>query len=88
LTCFLPFIDHLVSSRLSPTTIGRHMNNVWQLGKEIIRDLHDNPSLEGETAEQLLRKAIHEEGGPFIREEQRSFDATCRKVHRFFNQRR
>jgi hypothetical protein len=43
--CFRPFLDGLVASDLSPKTIQKHVDNVWALGGEIIRDLHENPSL-------------------------------------------
>ena len=85
-----PFIEHLASSSLSPKTIRRHVDNLWLLGGEIIRDLHYNPSLRKRPTNQLLRSAIHEDGGPLIHngseEEQRSFDSTCRKLHRFLTQ--
>jgi hypothetical protein len=88
--CFRPFIEHLASSSLSPRTIRRHVDNLWLLGGEIIRDLHYDPSLRKKTAETLLRKAVHEDGGPLVHngseEEQGSFDATCRKLHRFLTQ--
>jgi hypothetical protein len=88
--CFRPFIEHLASSGLSPKTIRRHVNNLWLLGGEIIRHLNFNPSLRKKTAERLLRHAVHEDGGPLIHngseEDQRSFDATCRKLHRFLTQ--
>jgi hypothetical protein len=87
---FRPFIEHLVSSNLSPKTIRRHVDNLWLLGGEIIRDLHYDPSLRRRTAERLLRSVIHEDGGPLIHngtdEDQRSLDATCRKFHRFLTQ--
>lgn len=87
--CLRSFIEHLASSGLSPKTIRRHVDNLWLLGGEIIRDLHEDPSLRKVAAERLLRKVIHEDGGPLIHngseEEQRSFDATCRKLHRFLN---
>jgi len=38
--CFRPFIEDLASSNLSPKTIRRHVDNLWVLGGEIIRDLH------------------------------------------------
>jgi hypothetical protein len=86
-----PFIEHLASSSLSPRTIRRHVDNLWLLGGEIIRDLHYDPSLRKRTTEQLLRSVIHEDGGPLIHngseDEQRSFDSTCRKLHRFLTQR-
>jgi hypothetical protein len=85
-----PFMEHLASSSLSKRTIQRHVDNLWLLGGEIIRDLHYDPSLRKLTAEQLLRNVIHEDGGPLIHngseEDQRSFDSTCRKLHRFLSQ--
>jgi hypothetical protein len=88
--CFRPFIEHLASSSLSPKTIRWHVDNLWILGGEIIRDLHYDPSLRKMAADRLLRKAVHQDGGPLVHngsvEEQRSFDATCRKFHRFLTQ--
>ena len=88
--CFRPFIEHLASSGLAPRTIRRHVDNLWLLGGEIIRDLNYNPSLRKKTAEQLLRHAVYDDGGPLIHngseEDQRSLDATCRKLHRFLTQ--
>ena len=85
-----PFIEHLASSTLSPQTIRRHVGNLWVLGGEIIRDLHDDPALRKVAADRLLRQVIHEDGGPLIHngseEAQRSFDSTCRKLHRFLSQ--
>jgi len=90
LAALRPFIEHLVSSSLSPKTIRRHVDNLWMLGGEIIRDLNYDPSLRKVAAEQLLRNVIYEDGGPLIHngteEEQRSFDSTCRKLHRFLTQ--
>jgi len=90
LACFRPFIEHLASSTLSPKTIRRHVDNLWMLGGEIIRDLHYDPSLRKMAADRLLRKVIHEDGGPLVHngseEEQRSLDSTCRKFHRFLTQ--
>src|SRR5580658_10205378 len=64
--CFRPFIAHLASSSLSPKTIRRHVDNLWVLGGEIIRDLHYDRSLGKMPADRLLRKVIHEDGGPLI----------------------
>jgi hypothetical protein len=90
LACFRPFIEHLASSTLSPKTIRRHVDNLWMLGGEIIRDLHYDPSLRKMAARRLLRKLLHEDGGPLVHngseEEQRSLDSTCRKFHRFLTQ--
>jgi hypothetical protein len=88
--CFRPFIEHLASSSLSPKTIRRHVDNLWTLGGEIIRDLHYTPSLRKAPVDRLLRDAIHADGGPLVHngseEAQRSFDSTCRKLHRFLSQ--
>ncbi len=88
--CFRPFIQHVVSSGLSRKTICRHVDNLWLLGGEIIRDLNQTPSLRKVAVERFLRDLIHEDGGPLIHngseEEQRSFDSTCRKLHRFLTQ--
>ena len=90
LACFRPFIEHLASSSLSPKTIRKHVDNLWLLGGEIIRDLHYDPALRKVAAQTLLRRVIHEDGGPLIHngseDEQRSLDSTCRKLHRFFTQ--
>jgi len=90
LACFRPFIEHLASSSLSPKTIRKHVDNLWMLGGEIIRDLHEDPSLRKVAVHRLLRDVIHADGGPLIHngseEEQRSFDSTCRKFHRFLTQ--
>jgi hypothetical protein len=88
--CFRPFIEHMASSGLSPKTIRRHVDNLWSLGGEIIRDLHYTPSLRKVSADRLLGNAIHADGGPLVHngseEAQRSLDATCRKLHRFLSQ--
>jgi len=88
--CFRPFIEHLAASSLSPKTIRRHVDNLWQLGGEIIRDLNYNPALRKVAAQKLLRDVVGADGGPLIyngsEEEQRSLDSTCRKLHRFLSQ--
>src|ERR1019366_9143116 len=40
-----PFLEHLAASDLSPKTIQKHVDNIWVLGGEFIRDLHNDPSL-------------------------------------------
>lgn len=88
--CFRLFIQHVASSGLSGKTIRRHVDNLWLLGGEIIRDLNQTPSLRKVDVERLLKDRIHEDGGPLLaqgsEEEQRSFDSTCRKLHRFLAQ--
>jgi len=90
--CFRPFIEHLALANLSPKTIRQHVDNLWSLGGEIIRDLHYDPSRRKWTADRLLRDAVHPDGGPLVHngseEQQRSFDSTCRKLYRFLTQHR
>jgi len=88
-TCFRPFIEYLVtSSDLSSKTIQKHVDNLWLLGGELIRDLNETPSLRRKDAVAVLRQLIGDDGGPLIHagnseEAQRHFDSTCRKLHRF-----
>lgn len=88
--CFRPFIEHLAALGLSTKTVRQHVDNLWSLGGEIIRDLHYDPSLRKKAAERLLRDTIHADGGPLVHngseEAQRSFDSTCRKLYRFLSQ--
>jgi hypothetical protein len=90
LACFRPFIVHLASSSLSRKTIQKHVDNLWLLGGEIIRDLNDDPRLRKVAADRLLRDVLHGDGGPLVHydseEAQQSFDSTCRKLHRFLQQ--
>jgi hypothetical protein len=90
--CFRPFLEDLVASDLSPKTIQKHVDNLWALGGEIIRDLSENPSLRRKSIEQILEDRIDDEGGPLVyaleSEEllQRSLDSTCRRLYNFRSQ--
>ena len=90
LTLFRPFLEYLAASNLSPKTIQKHVDNVWALGGEFIRDLHYDPALRKKPVEAVLRRMIEYDGGPLLyhgsEDEQRSFDSTCRKFHRFLNE--
>jgi hypothetical protein len=83
---FRPFLEHLAASNLSPKTIQKHVDNVWALGGEFIRDLHNDASLRKRPVDQVLLKMI-EYGGPLLfhggEDQQRSFDSTCRKLRHF-----
>ncbi len=86
---FRPFLEHLAASDLSPKTIQKHVDNLWALGGEFIRDLHNDPSLRKHPVDRILPRMI-EYGGPLLHhggeDEQRSFDSTCRKLRRFLNE--
>jgi hypothetical protein len=83
---FRPFLEHLAASNLSPRTIQKHVDNLWALGGEFIRVLHNDPPLRRRPVNQVLSKMI-ESGGPLLyhggEDQQRSFDSTCRKFRRF-----
>ena len=63
---FMPFLLHLAESGLSKRTIQNHVDNIWLLGGEIIRDVNEEPHLRKSSAEKLVRNVIHEDGGPLI----------------------
>jgi len=75
------------SAELGPIAqnLRQHRDNLWLLGGELIRDLHDAPRLRKRPMDQVVLAALDREGGPLIshgtsEDQQRSFDATCRKV--------
>jgi hypothetical protein len=86
LAVFRPFLEHLAASNLSPKTIQNHVDNMWALGGEFIRDLHHDPSLRKKPVNQVLIEMI-EYGGLLLHhggeDQQRSFDSTCRKFRKF-----
>ena len=87
---FRPFLLHLVALPLSRKTLRKHVDNLWLLGGELIRDVNTTPALRKRPIAALLFEAI-EEGGPLLypgdsEAAQRSFDSTCRKLRRFLEQ--
>ena len=56
---FVPFLVHLAESGLSKRTIQNHVDNMWLLGGEVIRDVNEEPHLRKRSAEQLVRSVIH-----------------------------
>ena len=86
---FRPFLESLAASDLSSKTIQKHVDNVWALGGEFIRGLHNDSSLRKKPVNLVLRRMI-EYGGPLLyhggEDQQRSFDSTCRKLRRFLTE--
>ena len=87
IVCFRPFIEHLASKGLAKTTIRQHVDNLWVLGGELIRDLHETPSLRKVPIETLVFQVI-QDGGPILyhndsEEQERSFESTCSKFRKF-----
>ena len=86
--CFKSFLRHLLSLKLSRKTLHKHRDNLWLLGGQLIRHLHEAPRLRKRPIEEVVLTALDDEGGPLISHgaceyQQRSFDATCRKLYHF-----
>jgi hypothetical protein len=84
---FRPFLEHLVGLGLSRKTMRKHVDNLWVLGGEMIRDLHETPALRKVPVETLVFNVI-QDGGPILyhndsEEQQRSFESTCSKFRKF-----
>jgi hypothetical protein len=86
--CFKPFLREMLALSLSRKTLRLHRDNIWVLGGEVIRQLQMDSDLRRRPIEQVVRNLIGDDGGPLLSHgqseaEQRSFDATCRKLFRF-----
>ena len=82
------FLLAMMEEELAPTTINRHLDNLWLLGGEIIYHVHDDRKLKKSAGDDLILQFVDEEGGPLSKhlsteEEQKPFDGTCRKFYRF-----
>ncbi len=82
-----PFIMYLIEEALSAKTLRRHLDNLWAIGGEIVREFNDEPSLRRRSAQQLLLAAVEIGEAPLLRHateaEQRSADATARKLLKY-----
>src|ERR1700721_2157267 len=61
---FTPFLVHLAEPGCSKRTIQNHVDNMWLLGGEIIRDVNEEPRLRKRSAEQLVRNVTPEDAAP------------------------
>src|ERR1044071_3394323 len=52
----------LVRSDLSPKTIQKHVDNLWALGGEMIRNLNEDPPLRQRPIDRILDDKIDEDG--------------------------
>jgi len=84
-----PFLTDLVDQGLALNTLRRHKGNLYYLGSRVL-DLmtqfpEDAHATVGEALDDILVYCEYE--GPEMRDaseaEQRSFDATCRRVYKF-----
>ena len=83
-----PFLRELLALHLSRKTLRQHRDNIWALGGEVISQLQMDSGLRKRPIEQVVLTLIGDDGGPLLSHgqpdaEQRSFDATCRKLFRF-----
>ena len=88
LNAVTPFLEQLVTSGLAPTTLQRHFSNIRLLGGEIVRQSTYDSELRFLSGRALVLHFLNEEGGPLsqhnsTKAEQRSFDASCRKLYHF-----
>ena len=82
-----PFVEDLIARGLKSRTIRNHMDNLWLLGGEIIRNVstrheYDIPPI------QKIREMVGPDGGPycqhlFSEREWVSYDRTCRRLAAF-----
>jgi len=82
-----PFVESLIERGFAKNTMNRHMGNLFLMGGEIIRSISIDEEY-GASPAMVLRDSVEEEGGPLCRHlhteaEQRTYDATCRKLHKF-----
>jgi hypothetical protein len=91
---FRPFLEHLVSSDLSPKTIQKHVDPIWAWAGRSSATSTKTPPSEGKTSNGFsltpsMKKvarcclALAPRGSE---EEQRSFDSTCRKLYQFLSE--
>jgi hypothetical protein len=86
--CFKPFLREMPARSLSRKTLRQHRDNIWVLGGEVIRRVQMDSDLRRRPVVQVVLVLIGDNGGPLLSHgqsdvEQRSFDATCRKLFRF-----
>ena len=82
-----PFVTDLHQQGLSRGTIRRHLDNLWLIGGEIIREINGRPVLRRKEPRSLLLTAIQDGQAPLVRDlseqEQAKVDATARKLLKF-----
>jgi hypothetical protein len=87
---FKVFLVHQLKLARSRKTLRVHRDNLSALGGHMIRLWHEKPHLRKRGILRMLLEAIDDDGGPIVyppltEAEQRSFDSTCRLLHRFIS---
>jgi hypothetical protein len=85
---FKPFLREMLARNPSRKTLRQHRDNIWALGGEVISRMQMDSGLRRQPIEQVILNLIGDDGGPLLSHgqaeaEQRSFDATCRKLFHF-----
>ena len=84
---FRPFVCFLNEQGFTRKTIRRHVDNLWAIGGEIIRDFNYDASLRKKKLRILLLNVIETGHAPLMdgvsEEKQRLADATARKFLKF-----
>ncbi len=85
-----PFIEALLDSGLAERTVQKHIDNLWFLGGEIIRDVSLENAYDKITPADKLRESIGPWGGPlcchiYSEGAQQYYISTCRKLCRFLD---
>jgi len=84
-----PFIIHLREQGLTRKTVRRHLDNLWSIGGEIIRNVNCDDSLRHVTPSTLLLQAVELGEAPLLWDydeaHQRECDATARKLLKFLS---
>jgi len=85
-----PFVD-FIAKKLAVRTVDRHLNSLFLMGGEIISELAVDEEYDVDPLE-TLRNSVEDEGGPLCSHlhteaDERSYEATCRKLHRFLEAR-
>jgi hypothetical protein len=82
-----PFIEHLIEQDLLAKTVRRHVDYLWAICGEVVREFNYDPELRRSSARRLLLDAIDTGEAPLLPQvteaEQRSADATARKLLKF-----
>jgi len=82
-----PFVEYLQRSGLTRKTVKRHLDNLWAIGGEIVRSINEEPEKRKRPPREVLFEAIEIGEAPLCRDaseaEQRSLDATARKLKKF-----
>ena len=83
-----PFIEALIEKGLTKKTIKRHIDYLWLLGGEIIREVNMYREYKKDPRQKIL-EMIDENGGPLCHDvsesESVAFDGTCRKFWKFLS---